>query len=187
MRKLRVAKRPHRSPPRREVPINGPHGVYLPDNLQLVRLIAMRGASDEEIESVYGLGSGTIKKWKQAYPGLEKAITEGRTRADGEVLCSLYKTAIGYHEYEEQAVGGKDPMVLKVKRYFPGQFLAQKHWLANRKREEWPAKETVEHTGKNGEAIKVESRNDLIDGILKIIASKVDPEKAPEKRENRAT
>lgn len=187
MRKIRVAKRPRRSPPPREVPTNGPHGVYLPDNLQLVRLIAMRGATDDEIESVYGLGAGTIKKWRQAYPGLDKAIELGRTRADGDVLHSLFKTAVGYHEYEEQAVGGKEPTVMKVKRYFPGQFLAQKHWLASRKREEWPAKESIEHTGKNGEAIKVESRNDLIDGILKLITSKLDPEKSPEKREGRAS
>lgn len=186
MRKIRVARPSRRSLPPREVPSTGPHGVYLPDNLQLVRLIAHRGATDDEIEAVYGLGAGTIKKWRAAYPNLDKAIESGRSRADGEVLHAMFKTAVGYHEFEEQAVGGKEPTVMKVKRYFPGQFLAQKHWLASRKRDEWPARETVEHTGKNGEAIKVESRNDLIDGILKIITSKTDPEKAPEKRESRA-
>lgn len=187
MRKIRVAKRPRRSPPPREVPSTGPHGVYLPDNLQLVRMIAMKGATDDEIESVYGLGKGQIAKWYKAYPGLKKAVEEGRTTADAEVLHALFKTAVGYHETEEQAVGGKEPTVMEVRRYFPGQFLAQKHWLANRKREDWPAKETVEHTGRNGEPIKVESRNDLIDGILKLVASKIDPEKAPDKKESRAS
>lgn len=171
------------SPPRRvrkirprEVPTPAPGGVYLPDHLQIVRMIAMRGATDREIEEAYGLSSGTVKKWRKAYPSLDKAIEAGRTAADGEVLHALFKTAIGYHETEEQAVGGREPTVMQVSRYFPGQFLAQKHWLANRKREEWPGKDSVEVTGKDGAAIKVESRNDLIDAILGLVVSKADPE-----------
>jgi len=77
---------------------------------------------------------------------------------------------------------------MKVKRYMPGQFLAQKHWLASRKREEWPASEkiTVAGTGKDG-AIKVESRNELIDAILALVASKPDVEAKKEGREGRAS
>ena len=132
---------------------------------------------DKEIEEAYGLGSGTVKKWRKAYPSLDKAIEQGRTAADGEVLHALFKTAVGFHEHEEQAVGGREPQVMRVKKYFPGQFLAQKHWLASRKRADWPAREAVEVTGRDGEPIKVESRNSLIDTILSLIPSKVDPEK----------
>lgn len=187
MRRIRVAKRKGRSPPHRERPLPTPGGVYLPSQEQLVRLIAMNGASDAEIEMVYGLGAGQLAAWRKHYPGLDKALKNGRTAADGEVLFSMYKTAVGYNYEEEQAVGGKEPTVLKVQRYYPGQFLAQKHWLASRKREEWPARETLEHTGKNGEPIKVESRNEVIDAILALVTSKPDLEKEQPKRESRAT
>jgi hypothetical protein len=147
----------------------------------------MKGATNDEIEMVYGLGPGTIKKWMDYYPGLRKAIAEGRTAADGDMLFALFKTGIGYHEYEEQAVGGKEPSVMRVQRYFPGQFLAQKHWLARRKKDEWPDKEQIEltGTGKDG-AIKVESRNEVIDAIVALVASKPDLEKEKAKREQRA-
>lgn len=167
-------------------PLGAPGGVFLPDHEQLVKLIAMRGATDEEIEAVYGLGKGTIKKWRKFYPGLNKAIEKGRTSADAQVLHALFKTAIGYKYKEEQAVGGKFPQVLEVKRYFPGQFLAQKHWLASRNREEWPASERIEMTGRNGEGIKIESRNDVIDAIMTLVSSKVDPEHKA-KKEDRAS
>lgn len=181
MRRLRVAKHPKRTLPHRVVPRPAPGGVYLPSHEQLVRMIAMIGASDEEIELVYGLGTGTLKKWRENYPGLNKAIEQGRTAADGEVLCSLYKTATGYNYHEEQAVGGRSPVVMKVQRWYPGQFLAQKHWLANRKRDEWPGRDQVELSGRNGEPIKVESRNELIDAIVALVSSKIDPEKTKEK------
>jgi hypothetical protein len=70
---------------------------------------------------------------------------------------------------------------MKVQRYYPGQFLAQKHWLANRKREEWPGRDQLEVSGRNGEPIKIESRNELIDAIVALVSSKVDPEKTRDK------
>jgi hypothetical protein len=156
--------------------------MYLPDNPTLVKLIAMRGATDDEIELVYGLGPGTIRKWREAYPGLDAAIEKGRTIADGAVLSSMFKTALGYDYFEQQAVGGRNPVVLKVQRHMPGQFLAQRHWLASRNREHWPAAErlTVAGTGKDG-AIKIEGRNEVIDAILALVASKPDMEKAAAK------
>jgi len=139
----------------------------------------MKGATDDEIELVYNLGPGTLAKWREHYPGLNAAIENGRTKADGDVLFSMFKTACGYDYHEEQAVGGRSPSVLTVRRHFPAQFLAQKHWLASRKREEWPAAEKVTFagTGKDG-AIKVEGRNDVIDAILTLVKSKPDQEKA---------
>ena len=161
-----------------------PGGVYLPDHEQLVRLIAARGLSDPEIEMIYGLGTGTLAKWKKHYPGLSRAIDEGRTVADSNVLFALYKTATGYCFEEEQAVGGRDPQVLRVRKHKPGEFAAQKHWLGNRiKRSdnspEWPRSEQLEVTGAGGGklGIQVESRNDLITSILSLINPKADRER----------
>lgn len=179
---------PHPVTPRRRRAVYesrpaNPGGIYLPDHEQLVRLIAARGMTDAEIELIYGLGSGTIKLWRQHYPGLDRAIEEGRTKADGEVLYAMYRTATGYHYDEEQAVGGKEPEVLSVKRYKPGEFAAQKHWLGNRIRRpdgsnEWPRSEQIEMGGiKGGVGITVESRNDLISAILTLVQPKADNEK----------
>jgi hypothetical protein len=175
-----------KKPYKRAKPLGRPDGVYLPNHEQLVKLICMRGAKDEEIEMVYGLGPGTIQKWREYYPGLDKAIEQGRTVADGQVLFSLFKTANGFHEYEEQAVGGKTPRVLKVKRYYRPEFLAQKHWLASRKKEDWPAMERREFSGPNGNPMKVESRNDVIEAILGLVTPKKDPEKEKPQKEPKA-
>lgn len=160
-----------------------PGGVYLPDHEQLVRLIAAKGMSDSEIEVIYGLGTGTLAKWRKAYPGLNRAIDEGRTVADANVLFALYKTAVGYDYEEDQAVGGREPEVLRVQKHKPGEFAAQKHWLGNRIRRpdgtnEWPRSEQVELGGiKDGIGIKVESRNDLIDAIVSLVVPKPDNER----------
>jgi len=176
-------KRRPRSPVYESRPAN-PGGVYLPDHEQLVRLIAARGMSDDEIEMIYGLGSGTLKRWKAAYPGLQRAIDEGRTVADSNVLFAMYQTATGYHYEEDQAVGGKEPEVMRVQKYKPGEFAAQKHWLGNRIKRpdgtgEWPRSEQVELSGPRGGSIgvTVESRNDLIDAIIGLVQPKADNER----------
>jgi hypothetical protein len=91
----------------------------------------------------------------------------------------MFKSACGYEYTEEQAVGGRNPTVLPVKRHMPAQFLAQKHWMASRSRELWPAAEkvTISGTGKDG-AIRIEGRNEVIDAILALVTSKPDQEKA---------
>lgn len=183
---IKRKRRGGRDPYPRARPVQAPNGVYLPDSLQLVTLIGSMGATDEEIEKVYGLGQGTLEKWRKFYPSLDKALEQGRTRADIEVLHAAFKAAVGYHEYEEQAVGGREPRVMKVKRYYPGQHLAQKYWMSSRQREKWPASDRVEVTGRNGEPIKVENRNDVIDAILKIVTSKPDMEKEKPQKEQRA-
>ena len=172
----------------RVLPTEAPNGVYLPDALQLVMMIGTMGATGQEVEKVYGLGAGTLKKWRATYPSLDKALEQGRTKADVDVLCALYKGAVGFHEYEEQAVGGREPQVMKVKKYYPGQFLAQKHWLGQRQRDRWPATEKVQvtGTGKDG-SIKIESRNEVIDAILSLVTAKTDPEKEKSSKESRAS
>lgn len=159
-----------------------PGGVFLPDHENLIRLIAARGMSDDEIELIYGLGKGTLKAWKKAYPGLQRAIDEGRTSADAQVLFAMFRTATGYHFEEDQAVGGRDPCVLQVTKYKAGEFAAQKHWLGNRIKRpdgtaEWPRSEQVELSGPGGKGIQVESRNDLINAILGLVTPKSDNER----------
>lgn len=175
---------PRRRTPAYESQPQNPGGVYLPDHEQLVRLIAARGMADNEIELIYGLGKGQLGKWRKAYPGLNRALDEGRTVADANVLFALYKTAVGYDFTEDQAVGGRDPCVLEVRKHKAGEFAAQKHWLGNRIRRpdgstEWPRSEQLELSGPNGGklGVQVETRNDLISAIIGLVQPKPDNER----------
>lgn len=186
-----VRKLQPRIPKERERPYTAvpaaPGGVFLPDHEMLVRLIAAKGMTDAEFELIYGLGSGTLKGWRKAYPGFDKALSEGRTAADSQVLFALFKNAVGFCYEEQQAVGGREPTVLSVKRFKPGETTAQKHWLGNRLRTEWPQVERHEHSGPNGGAIgiKTDSRNDMIDAILTLIQPKADPERKQSAKEGK--
>lgn len=157
-------------------PLATPSGVFLPDKEQMVRMIAMKGATDDEIEDIFLCPRGSLGKWKLMYPSLAKALDSGRSVPDADVMYAMYKNAIGYDYEEEQAVGGKDPCVLTVRRHRPAEFSAQKHWLSNRIG--WKGTERMEHTGAGGGPIgvKQETRNDIIDTILALVKSKPDVE-----------
>lgn len=157
--------------------IGTPSGVYLPNEEALVRMLALKGATDTEIEEVCLLAPGTLAAWRKAYPSLDKNLAEGRAKPDANVLFAMYRNAVGYEYEEEQAVGGKEPCVLTVKKKLLGQFPAQKYWMENRQREAWKNRSTSEHTGEGGGPIgvKVESRNSIIDAIIGLVAAKPDP------------
>jgi hypothetical protein len=166
---------------KKPIPTATPSGVFLPDKEQMVRLIAMKGATDDEIEDIFLCPRGSMAKWKKLYPSLAKALEQGRSVPDADVMYALYKNATGYDYEEEQAVGGKSPTVLSVKRHRPAEFAAQKYWLGNRVG--WNSVERTEHTGAGGGSIgvKQETRNDIIDSILTLIKPKADKEEAPTK------
>lgn len=144
----------------------------------LVRLIAMKGATDEEIEQIFMCPKGSVKKWREMYPSFAKALENGRSHADTDVMFAFYQNCVGFKYQEQQAVGGKTPSVVSVERYKTPDFAAQKFWMQNRFG--WKGTDRVEHTGAGGGSIgmKVESRNDLIDGILSLIQPKPDQEAA---------
>lgn len=159
-----------------------PSASFAPDHLDLVRMIAMRGADDTELARTFGVTLPVWKAWREQYPSLNDSIDKGRMVPDAEVTVSLYKRAIGYDYVEDAAVGGRDPCVLEVKRHSPPDVGAIKYWLNNRKSEHWVDKTRSEHTGRDGGPIgvKAETRNDLIDAIMTLVAAKPDgPSKPP--------
>lgn len=167
--------RQSRSPPPE---IGTPSGVYLPNEEALVRMLALKGATDSEIEGICLLHPGTLGKWRKLYPSLDKQLEEGRAKPDADVLYAMYRNAVGFDYDEEQAVGGKEPCVLSVKRKALPQFAAQRYWMENRQKETWKSRSISEHTGKDGTPLgmQVEDRNSLIDKIISLITPKPDPE-----------
>lgn len=171
----RPRKRPYREG-RKPDPTSSPSGVFLPDKEMMVRLIAMKGATDDEIEQIFMCPKGSVGKWRKLYPSFAKALENGRSNVDGDVMYAFYKNCVGYEYTEQQAVGGKHPVVMEVQRYKPADFAAQKFWLQNRMG--YKSVEGREHSGPNGGPIgmKVENRNQLIDSILSLVHPKPDQE-----------
>lgn len=161
-------------------------GVFLPDKEQLVRMIAMRGGTDDEIAEQFGVPYETFAAWRKMYPGFNKALEEGRMVVDADVTVSLYKQTQGY-EYEEEAATPKGGIVT-VKKYARPDFSAIKFWLTNRRPDLWKSSETHRLTGKDDDSpigVKVETRNELIDAIVGMITPKTDGESRPKKIDNR--
>lgn len=173
--------RPKRSPYRmgkKPGPTAARHRTFCPDNEQMVRMIAAKGASDEELEDMFMLEAGTIADWRKRYPRFEKALVEGRSKPDADVLFALYRNAVGYEYEEDQAVGGKEPAVLTVRKHARPSVDAEKYWLSQRKQDDWRPVQRNELSGMNGGAIgiKTETRSELIDAILALIHPQPDPE-----------
>lgn len=171
--------RPRKAPYRdgkKPSPTAAPSGVFLPDKEMMVRLIAMKGATDEEIEQIFMCPKGSVTKWRELYPTFSKALDAGRTVADADVLFATYQNAVGFKYTEQQAVGGKSPTVMEVERYARPDFAAQKFWLTNRIG--WKGTERLEHANSPGEkfGVKIESRNEIISSILSLVNPKPDVE-----------
>lgn len=172
----------------REVPGKS---VFLPEKEHLVRMIAMRGADDDEIADTFGVPRETFQAWRKLYPTMNDALEKGRLVADADVVFALYREATGYCYTEEQAVGGKEPTVLEVKKCARPSVDAQKYWLNNRQPENWRSSSTSHVAGGTRKddaplGIKVETRDELIDSIVAMLASKPDglekPKRATDER-----
>lgn len=164
--------------------IDRPTAIFLPDHLQQVRMIAMKGATDDEIAETFGLSVGAITRWRKLYPSFAKALEAGRLKCDQDVVVSLFKQTQGYTYTEEQAVGGKNPEVLSVKKYARPDTSAIQYWLNNRQPELWRSARTTHVAGGARDTdvplgVKVETRNELIDAIVGMITSKPDGNAKP--------
>lgn len=160
-------------------PSSGPGGIFLPDNLNLVRYAAMRGGcSDAMLAEYFGIREEVIALWRERYPEFDKAIEDGYSMADADVVVGMHKAATGFEYEEEQAVGGKVPDVLRVKRVALPNVAAQKAWLAFRRKDFRESQNTqrLEHTGANGGPIDVtqETKSQVIATILAMVQSKPD-------------
>jgi hypothetical protein len=158
--------------------------IFLPDKEHLVRMIAMKGATDDEIADQFGVSREVFQNWRKAYPSFDKALDQGRLSVDGDITYALYKNAVGYHYEEDQSTpkGG----VVRVERFARGETDAQKYWLQNRRPDLWGTTTRIAGGGK-GESplgIKTENRSELIDAIVAMIAPKPDGRAKPENSSN---
>lgn len=155
--------------------------TFLPSNEHLVKMIAMQGADDEEIAAMFGVPYEHFKAWRKLYPSFNDALNEGRLSVDAEVTYKLYQQTQGF-KYTEQTATPKGGIV-EVERYSRPDTSAIKYWLENRRPDLWRSASTTRVTGKDDDApvgVKVETRNDIIDAIVSLIAPKADGKAKPD-------
>lgn len=170
----------------------GPSTIFLPDHLDLARRIALQGYTDEEVARMYGFSPDIMEAWRDLYPDFNKAIEEGRTHCDAEVVRALYQRATGYDYNDEVAVGGKNPQVLTLKRHAVPDVDAIKYWTKNRRKDQWKDKHDHQVKSENETKVGLEERtkSELIDSIVNLIHPKDDskppnPDKKASEKRNR--
>lgn len=152
--------------------------TFLPEFPDVVKAIAMQGVTDEELAFSFGLNPNIIKGWRKIYPDFDKAIEEGRTIADLQVIEALHKKAIG-HSYETDIVvkHGKDYSIETITKTDPPETNAIRYWLSNRDPKRWSDRRHLQVTGKKDEpgiGVKQESKVELMQSIISLIQPKPD-------------
>lgn len=113
--------------------------------------LAIKGATNDEIADAFGITVRTFIRWKQQFPSLEEAVTQGKDIADAKVEKSLYQRAIGYQVTDEERTIEMDPRTgeqrpAKVKKTIKNivpDTMACMYWLNNRKRTHWSQRQEV--------------------------------------------
>lgn len=135
-------------------------------NLSQLETLILRGFTDKEISSFFGITETTLNNYKKSKPDFFESLKNWKIEADANVEKSLYQRAIGYEydevTYEKTDVGGLGVKLSRgeveqikhvdtyktkvvVKQVVPD-VTAQIFWLKNRKPTEWRDKTEVEVT-----------------------------------------
>jgi hypothetical protein len=130
-------------------------------------LLALMGATEEQMAKVMEVSHPTIVHWKKNRPEFRQALLDGKLGADTEVLKAAYKCATGYFYEEEVAVfDRKDKVWVKttVKRYRPPDPWSAFKWLSVRQRDLWSETNKVEvtHTQNMNISMKMYTTEDLL-------------------------
>ena len=151
--------------------------LFLPDHLEQVRAIAMRGIDEEKLSELFDISPRQISLWKKQYPMFKDALEEGYTDADVAVLGGVYQKAIGY-THEEEKIFQWDGEIVRADtvKHYPPDMNAAKLWLTNRQRKYWADRKETKHSGDADAPIGLrdETRMEVMSSILALIKPKPD-------------
>jgi hypothetical protein len=152
--------------------------IFWPDHYDEVKAIAMTGMANDDMARALGVKEELWDAWTKYYPGFAKAIEDGRTNADAQVVAALHKNAIGFKYTADEVVRTRrGAQVVQVEKHFLPETGAQKFWLTNRK-PEWRAAQNMQVGGQKGAPIGVEVKQEtkmmVIHSILNLIRPQPD-------------
>jgi hypothetical protein len=106
------------------------------------------GATDLELARAFNVTTVTIWRWQSRHPDFCNALKTGKEIADQRVERSLYQRAVGY-SFDSEKLFSFEGSVTRagIVEHVPPDVGAAKHWLSNRKPQEWHEKQEIEHRG----------------------------------------
>lgn len=124
---------------------------YDPVICEQARKLCQLGATDVELADFFGVSVQTVYRWKIEFSEFCEATKVGKAAADDRVERSLYNRAVGY-TFDAVKIfmpaGAKAPVHAPYREHVPPDTAAAKHWLNNRRSQEWREKQDVELAGK---------------------------------------
>lgn len=152
--------------------------LFLPDHIDQVRAIAMRGVSEKEMCDIFDIHPRMIKLWKKQFPTFQKALADGYTDADSAVLSALYQSAVGYtHDEEKIFQWDGDIIRADTTKHYKPDIAAIKLWLTNRQKENWKDRQHTNVAGKDDNSpigLRDETKLEVMSSILALIKPKPD-------------
>ncbi len=152
--------------------------LFLPDHLEQVRAIAMRGIGEDKISELFDISREQIGVWKKQYPLFKEALQDGYTDADAEVLSALFQRATGYTHPEEKIFQWDGEVIrADTTKHYPPDLPSIKLWMTNRQREHWKDRQ---HTAVSGDGdggpigLRDETKQEVMASILSLIQPKDD-------------
>lgn len=135
------------------------------------------GATNSQLADFFEVNSDTIAEWRKRHKSFDKAIKNGKAKADADAAEGLYKRATGFSydevQYEKilidevdekgqniKAPAYKKKVITKLLAPDPG---AAMNWLSNRQPELWRSKQTIEMLDK----LSDDQVNFLYDKLMK--------------------
>ncbi len=163
-------------------------GHFLPAAPDIIKAIAMQGTTDDELAMMFGLDPKIIAGWRKYYPSFDKALEEGRTLADLQVIEALHGNAVGRTRKRDVLVkvrtghgAGKyteEVEIHTVTEEITPETNAIKMWLQNRDPKRWNrANKPMHPAGKETEdnlGVKRETKMELMSSIISLIQPKPD-------------
>lgn len=119
-----------------------------PEGLEILRGLARRGLSDEDIAKSIGISRSTLYAWKNKYDAISDALKEGKLVADLAVESALFKKATGFTVTDTKTTSFLDKETgeltegkseVTTKHILPDT-LAIMFWLKNRRPDLWKDK-----------------------------------------------
>lgn len=139
-----------------------PPNLYLRKYALLCYNLALLGATVPQMAEVLQINPDTVNEWQKRFPDFKDAIKRGRAQADAEVAHSLYHRAVGYSHpdvhvavIKDRRTGEIDTVVTPITKYYPPDTYACIFWLKNKQKELWSDVRRQEHTGKDGNEIRI--------------------------------
>lgn len=147
---------------------------YRPEFCEEVANLCIAGATDFEVAESLGVHVSTLYRWKAIHPEFRESLKVGKELADDRMEASLYHRGVGYSHPAVKIfmpAGAEKPVFAPYTEHVPPDVGAATLWLINRRGEQWRAKQSLEHTGKDGGPIATRDETPGLGAVKAALAS----------------